>query len=202
MVIVSDQGTQFTLKFWTKLHEAPRTKLSFSTGYHPQTGGQNERGNQVLEDMLHACVLSYGSKWEDFLPFAEFSYNNYYQASLQMAPFKALYGRKCRTPLNWSETGESQMFGPDVIKEAEEQVQLICNRLKVAQSRQKSYADSRWRPVTFNVGDFVYLRVTPLKGMQRFHVKGKLAPRFIGPFKILDHRGAMPYKLELPPKLF
>jgi hypothetical protein len=118
-----------------------------------------------------------------------------------MAPFEALYGRKCRTPLNWSETGESQIFGPDIIKEAEEQVQLIRNRLKAAQSRQKSYADSKRRTVTFNVGDFVYLRVTPLKGMQRFHVKGKLAPRYIGPFKILERRGEMSYKLALPSEL-
>jgi hypothetical protein len=118
-----------------------------------------------------------------------------------MAPFEALYGRKCCTPLNWSETGESQVFGPDVIKEAEEQVQLIRNRLKAAQSRQKSYADSRRRPLTFQVGDFVCLRVTPLKGMQRFHEKGKLAPRYIGPYKILERRREMSYKLELPTKL-
>jgi hypothetical protein len=151
----------------------------------------------ILEDMLRACVLSYGTKWEDCLPFAEFSYNNSYQASLQMAPFEAHYRRKCCTPLNWSETGESQIFGPHIIKKAEQQVQLIHNRLKAAQSRQKSYANSKRRPVTFNVGDFVYLRVTPLKGMQRFHVKGKLAPRYIGPFKILERRGEMSYKLEL-----
>jgi hypothetical protein len=119
--------------------------------------GQSERVNQILEDMLRACVLSYGTKWEDCLPFAEFSYNNSYQASLQMAPFEALYGRKCRTPLNWSKTGESQIFGPNIIKQAEEQVQLIQNRLKAAQSRQKSYANSKRRPVTFNVGYFVYL---------------------------------------------
>jgi hypothetical protein len=118
-----------------------------------------------------------------------------------MASFEALYGRKCQTPLNWSETRESQVFGLDIIKEAEEQVQLIRNRLKAAQSRQKSYADSRRRPLTFQVGDFVYLRVTPLKGMQRFHVKGKLAPRYIGPYKILECRGKMSYKLELSPKL-
>jgi hypothetical protein len=142
-VIVSDRGSQFTSRFWNSLHEALGTKLSFSTAYHPQTRGRTERVNQILEDMLRACVLSYGTKWEDCLPFAEFSYNNSYQASLQMAPFEALYGRKCRTPLNWSETGESQVFGPDVIKEAEEQVQLIHNHLKAAQSRQKSYADSR-----------------------------------------------------------
>jgi hypothetical protein len=134
-VIVSDKGSQFTSRFWNSLHEALGTKLSFSTAYHLQTGGQTERVNQILEDMLRACVLSYGAKWEDCLPFTEFSYNNSYQASLEMAPFEALYGRKCRTPLNWSETGESQVFGPDVIKEAEEQVQLIRNRLKAAQSR-------------------------------------------------------------------
>jgi hypothetical protein len=200
--IVSDRGTQFTSRFWAKLHEALGTKLSFSTTYHPQTGGQAKRVNQILEDMLRACVLSYGAKWEDYLPFAEFSYNNSYQASLQMAPFEALYGHKCRTPLNWSETRESQVFGPDIIKEAEEQVQLIRNHLKAAQSRQKSYADSRRRPLTFQVGDFVYLRVTPLKGMQCFHKKGKLAPRYIGPYKILERRGELSYKLELPPKLF
>jgi hypothetical protein len=97
--------------------------------------------------------------------------------------------------------GESQIFGPDIIKEAEEQVQLIRNRLKAAKSRQKSYADSKRRPVTFSVGDFVYLRVTPLKGMQCSHVKGKLAPRYIGPFKILECHGEMSYKLELPAEL-
>jgi hypothetical protein len=140
--IISDRGTQFTSHFWAKLHEALGTKLSFSTAYHPQTGGQTERVNPILKDMLHASILSYGTKWEDCLPFAEFSYNNSYQASLQMAPFEALYGHKCHTPINWSETGDSQVFGPDIIKEAEEQVQLIRNRLKAAQSRQKSYADS------------------------------------------------------------
>ena len=93
------------------------------------------------------------------------------------------------------------MFGPDTLREAEEQVQLIRERLKTAQSRQKSYADPKRRDLTFNVGDFVYLRVTPLKGMQRFHVKGKLAPRYIGPFKIISRRGEVSYQLELPPEL-
>ncbi|KAK1629550.1 hypothetical protein QYE76_003865 [Lolium multiflorum] len=109
-------------------------------------------------------------KWDsvgmDFI--TEFSYNNSYQASLQMAPFEALYGRKCRTPLNWSEVGESQVFGPDVLREAEEKVHKIREYLKTAQSRQKSYADKRRREMTFEIGDFVYLKVSPLKGMQRF----------------------------------
>jgi hypothetical protein len=161
--IMSDRGSQFTSRFWRKLHEALGTKLFFSTAYHPQTGGKTECVNQILEDMLRACVLAYGSKWEDCLLFAEFSYNNSYQSSLQMAPFEALYGRKCRTPLNWSKTGDSQVFGPDVLREAEEKVQLIRDRLKAAQSRQRSYVNPMHHELTFNVGDFVYLRVTPLK---------------------------------------
>src|SRR3954466_12322736 len=100
--IVSDRGTQFTSRFWKKVQEGLGTRLDFSTAYHPQTDGQTERVNQTLEDMLRACVLEYGSKWEDCLLFVEFSYNNSYQASLQMAPFEFMYGRKCRTPLNWS----------------------------------------------------------------------------------------------------
>jgi transposase InsO family protein len=125
--IVSDRGSQFASRFWRKLHEALGSKLSFSTAYHPQTGGQTEHVNQFLEDMLRACVLAYGSKWEDCIPFAEFSYNNSYQSSLQMAPFEALYRCKCCIPLNWSEIGDSQVFGPDILREAEEKVQLIRN---------------------------------------------------------------------------
>ncbi|KAK1692193.1 hypothetical protein QYE76_008890 [Lolium multiflorum] len=121
---------QFRLEL--KVHEGLGTRLNFSTAYHPQTDGQTERVNQILEDMLRACVLEYGSKWEDCLPYAEFSYNNSYQASLQMAPFEALYGRKCRTPLNWSEVGDSQVFGPDVLREAEEKVHKIREYLKTA----------------------------------------------------------------------
>ena len=144
-----------------------------------------ERVNQILEDMLRSSVLAYGSKWEDCLPYAEFSYNNSYQSSIGMPPFQLLYGRPCRTPLNWTETGDGKIFGPDTLRQAQEQVQLVRDRLKTAQSRQKRYADPKRREVTFAEGDFVYLRVTPLKGMQRFHVRGKLAPRYIGPFRIL-----------------
>ena len=151
--------------------------------------------------MLRACVLSYGKKWDKCLPFAEFSYNNSYQASLQLSPFEVLYGRRCRTPLNWSESGERQFFGPDLINEAEEQVREIRERLRTAQSRQKSYADRRRRELSFEVDDYVYLKVSPMKGMQRFQVKGKLAPRYIGPFRILAKRGSVAYQLELPPSL-
>jgi hypothetical protein len=147
--IMSDRGTQFTSRFWPKLHESMDTKLNFSSAYHPQTDGQTERTNQVLEDMLRACASKHGGSWDKSLLFVEFSYNNSYQASLKMAPFEALYGRKCRTPLYWSETGESQLFGPNIIKEAERQVQVVRENLEVAQSRQKNYADTRRRELTF-----------------------------------------------------
>jgi hypothetical protein len=99
--IVSDRGSQFTSRFWRSFHENMNTKLNFSTAYHPQTDGQTERTNQVLEDMLRACALQHGGSWDKSLPYAEFSYNNSYQTSLKMSPFEALYGRKCRTPLCW-----------------------------------------------------------------------------------------------------
>ena len=135
--------------------------------------------------MLRACALDYGSSWDDNLPYAEFSYNNSYQSSLGKAPFEVLYGRRCRTPLNWSETGERQFFGPDMIQEAEEQVRIVREKLKTAQSRQKSQYDRKHKAMTFEVDEKAYLRVTPLKGTHRFGIKGKLAPRYIGPFRIL-----------------
>jgi hypothetical protein len=132
------------------------------------------------------------------LTYAEFSNNNNYQASLKMPPFKALYGRKCRTPLYWSQTGVSQLFGTDIIKEAERQVQIIRENLRVAQSRQKSYADGKRRDVSFQEGDYVYLKVSPIRGLCRFKVKGKLPPRFIGPFQILQRVREVAYRLDLP----
>jgi hypothetical protein len=159
--IESDRGTQFTSHFWEKLHESMDTKLNFSSAYHPQTDGQTERTNQILEDMLRACALKHGGSWDKSLSYAEFSYNNSYQASLKMAPFEALYGRHSRTPLYWSETGERQLFGADIIREAEKQVQIIRENLRIGQSRQKSYADGKRRGVVFQEGDYVYLKVSP-----------------------------------------
>jgi hypothetical protein len=155
---------------------------------------------QVLEDMLRACALQNGGSWDKSLPYAEFSYNNSYQASLKMSPFEALYGRKCRTPLYWDQTGESQFFGPELIQEVEEQDRVIRENLRVAQTRQKSYADNR-RPLEFEEGYYVYLKVSPLRGMRRFKVKGKLSPRFIGPFRVFRRVGEMAYQLELPDNL-
>src|SRR3954471_12212183 len=152
--------------------------------------------------MLRACVISFRNNWEKSLPFAKFAYNNSFQSSLSMAPFEFLYGRRCRTPLNWSETGERQFFEPDMIKEEEEQVRIFCDRFKAAQSRHKSYYDRHHREESYNIDEKAYLRVTPLKGTQRFGIKCKLAPRYIGPFRILAKHGEVAYQLYLPPHLF
>jgi hypothetical protein len=173
-------------KFWEELHKALDTKLLHSSAYHPQTSGHTERVNRTLEDMLRACALEFPQKWDDCLPLAEFSYNNSYQESIKMAPFEALYGRRCRTPLNRSEPGERYFFRPDMVKETEEKVQRIIHHLKKAQARQKSYADKRRQPLYFLVGDYVYLKVSPMKGVSRFGIKGKLAPRYIGYFPVLE----------------
>jgi len=133
--IISDRGTQFVARFWEQLHASLGTHLIRSSAYHPQTDGQTKRINQILEDMLRACVLAYPQKWDEYLPLAEFSYNNSYQESIKMAPFEALYGHRCRTPLNWSESRERTIFGPDMVQEVEEQVCLIQENLKIAQSR-------------------------------------------------------------------
>ena len=148
------------------------TELFHSTAYHSQTNGQTERVNHILEDMLRACVLTYGKKWEICLPFAEFSYNNSYQSSIKMSPVEALYGRRCRTPLNWSESGERAFLGPDLVKEAEEHILTIRKSLLTAQSRQKSYADRRRRDLVFKVGILSILRCRLLKGFDAFKSEG------------------------------
>jgi hypothetical protein len=130
-------------------------------------------------------------------PWQNFSYNNSYQKNIKMAPFEALHGRRCRTPLNWSEPGERWYFRPDLVKEIEEKVQRIRHHLKEAQARQKKYADKRHRPLFFQVKDHVYLKVSPMKGVDRFEVKGKLAPRYIGSFPILEQCGPVAYRLQL-----
>jgi hypothetical protein len=118
-----------------------------------------------------------------------------------MALYEALYRWQCRTPLFWSQTGERQVFRPKVLKDAEKQVQMVHKSLKVAQSRQKSYADKRRRDLSFEIRYFVYLKISPMRGTRRFRVKGKLAPRYIGPFMIIDYKGEVAYQLEIPPQL-
>jgi hypothetical protein len=175
--------------------------LHFSSDYQPQTDGQTERVNQILEDMLRSYALQYRRSWDKSLSYAEFSYNNSYQESLKMVPFEMLYRRRCQTPLFWNEIGEQKVFGPDILQEAEKQVCMVRENLRVAQLRQKSYADHRRIELSFEVGDFIYLKVSPMRGLRRFKVRGKLTPRFIGPFKILEKRGEVAYQLELPSQL-
>jgi hypothetical protein len=129
--IMSDRGTQFTLKFWERLHETLDTQLCFNSTYHPQTDGQTKRVNQILEDMLRAYALQYRRSWYKSLSYVEFSYNNSYQESLKMSPFEMLYGCRCQTPLFWSETGERKVFGPDILQEAEKQVRMVRENMRV-----------------------------------------------------------------------
>jgi transposase InsO family protein len=137
--IISDRGSQFVSRFWEQLHASVRTHLIHSLAYHPQTDDQTERVNQILEDRLRACVLEHQGSWDQNLPWDEFYYNNSYQESLKMAPFKVLYGRRCRTPLNWIESGEKVIIGPNLVEEAEASVRRIQDNLKAAKSRQKTY---------------------------------------------------------------
>nr|GEZ29228.1 putative reverse transcriptase domain, ribonuclease H-like domain, aspartic peptidase domain protein [Tanacetum cinerariifolium] len=142
-----------------------------STAYHPQTDGQSERTIQILEDMLRACVIDFGSGWDKHLPLAEFSYSNSYHASIKAAPFEALYGRKCRSPVCWSEVGDAQLTGPEMIRETTEMNVQIKNRLLAPRSRQKSYANVRCKPLEFEVGDKVMLIVSPWKGLVAYKLE-------------------------------
>ncbi|GKC85786.1 putative reverse transcriptase domain-containing protein, partial [Tanacetum coccineum] len=158
--IISDRDSRFTSRFWQSIQEALGTHLDMSTAYHPQTDGQSEHTIQTLEDMLRACVLDFGGSWDVHLLLVEFLYNHSYHYSVRCAPFKALYGRKCRSPNMWDEVGEG-----------------------------------------FSVGDYVLLKVSPWKGVVRFGKKCKLAPRFVGPFEIIEKVGPVAYRLDLPEEL-
>ncbi|GJV65146.1 putative reverse transcriptase domain-containing protein [Tanacetum coccineum] len=152
-----------------------------SMAYHPQTDGQSEHAIQTLKDMLRAYVIDFGGSWDVYLLLAEFSYNNSYHTSIRCAPFEALYGRKCRSPMLWDEIGEE--------------------KLKAARDCQKSYANNRRKSLEFEVGDRVMLKVSPWKGVVRFGKKGKLVPRYVGPFKILERIGPVAYRLRLSEEL-
>ncbi|GJT35295.1 putative reverse transcriptase domain-containing protein [Tanacetum coccineum] len=169
--IISDHDSHFTSRFWKSLQNALGTQLDMSTAYHPETDGQSERTIQTLEDMLRACVIDFGKGWGKHLPLVEFSYNNSYHASIKAAPFEALYGRKCRSP---------------------------CLLGRTARDQQRSFANIRRKPLEFQVGDRVMLKISPCKGIIRFGKRGKLNPLYIRPFKILKRIGPVAYKLELP----
>ncbi|GJZ65795.1 putative reverse transcriptase domain-containing protein [Tanacetum coccineum] len=199
--IISDRGSRFTSRFWQAMQEALGTRLDMSTAYHPQTNRQSEHTIHTLEDMLRACILDFEGSWDVHLLLVEFSYNNSYHSSVRCAPFEALYGRKCRSPIMWAEVGEGQLIGPELVQETTEKISQIKDRLKAARDRQKSYADKRKKPLEFSVGDYVLLKVSPWKGVVRFGKKGKLAPRFVGPFEIIEKEGLVAYRLDLPEEL-
>ncbi|GJR84748.1 putative reverse transcriptase domain-containing protein [Tanacetum coccineum] len=199
--IICDRDPRFASNFWRSLQKALGTSLDMSTAYHPQTDGQSERTIQTLEDMLRACVIDFGNGWVKHLPLVEFSYNNSYHASIKAAPFEALYGRKCRSPVCWAEVGEVQLTGPEIVQETTEKIIQVKQRMQAARDRQKSYADLKRKPMEFEVGDKVMLKVSPWKGVVRFGKRGKLNPRFVGPFKVIKRVGDVAYKLELPEEL-
>nr|GEW78683.1 putative reverse transcriptase domain-containing protein [Tanacetum cinerariifolium] len=201
VLVISDRDSLFTSRFWVSLQKALGTQLDLSTAYHPETDGQSERTIQTLEDMLWACVIDFGSSWDKHLSLVEFSYNNSYHASIKAAPFEALYGRKCRSPICWSEVGESQLTGPELVQETTEKIVQIKNRLLTARSGRKSYADLKRRLTEFEVGDKVMSKVSPWRGVIRFGKRGKLSLRFIGPFEVIERIRPVAYKLELPDKL-
>ncbi|GJY12036.1 putative reverse transcriptase domain-containing protein [Tanacetum coccineum] len=198
--IICDRDPRFAI-LWRSLQNALGTNLDMSTAYHPQTDGQSERTIQTLEDMLRACAIDFGKGWVNHLPLVEFSYNNSYHASIKAAPFEALYGRKCRSPVCWTEVGEAQILGPELIQETTEKIIQIKQRMQAARDRQKSYADLKRKPMEFQVGDKVMLKVSPWKGVVRFGKRGKLNPRYVGPFKVIERVGEVAYKLELPEEL-
>ncbi|GJZ20723.1 putative reverse transcriptase domain-containing protein [Tanacetum coccineum] len=191
VLIISDRDGKFTSHFWKSLNKALGTRLDMSTAYHPETDGQSERTIQTLEDMLRTCVLDFGKCWDKHLPLVEFLYNNSYHTSIKAAPFEALYGRKCRSPICWAEFGDSQLTGPEIIYETTEKIVQIKSRIQATRDRQKSYADLNPRyigpfKIIAKVGTVAYRLELPEK-LSRVHIDDKL--NFIEePVKIMDRK--------------
>jgi hypothetical protein len=196
--IVSDRDLKFTSNFWKGLFKGFGMNLNFSTDYHPESDGQTERVNRVIEDILRMYVIDKPSKWEDYLHLVEFTYNNGYQASLKMSPFEALYGRKCNTPMSWDNPADRKIVGSELLKEIEDQMIKIKQNLKDAQDRQKRYADKNRAHREFKVGDHVFLKVKANRSSLKLGSCIKLAAKFCGPFEILERIGPVAYMIALP----
>eukprot|EP00253_Pinus_taeda_P031491 PITA_31491 len=186
------------LTFWKTLFAELGTQLNFSIAYHPQTDGQTERVNHMVEDMLRAYVMQQPTRWEDYLHLVEFAYNNGYHTSTQMSPFEVMYGQKCRTPTSWGGPEDKLSLGPEMLKEMEDMVKRVRVNLKVAQDRQKNFADRKRRFKEFQVGDHVYIRIQAKRSILQWNGCAKLAPRYCGPFQILAKVGPVAYQLALP----
>nr|GEZ13206.1 putative reverse transcriptase domain-containing protein [Tanacetum cinerariifolium] len=171
--IIYDRDSRFTSRFWQSMQEALGTRLDMNSG----------------------------GSWNVHLPLVEFSYDNSYHSSVRCVPFKALYGRKCHSSIMWAKVREGQLIGPELVQETTKKISQIKDRLKAAHDRHKSYVDKRRKPLDFSVGDYVLLKVSPWKGVVRFRKKGKLAPRFVGPFEIIKKVGLVAYRLDLPEDL-
>lgn len=183
--IVSDRNLCFTSRFWVGLQEALGTKLKLSSTYHPQTNGQTQRTIQTLEDLLRACAIEHKGSWMECLPLVGFMYNNSYQSSIAMAPFEVLYGRKCRTPICWYEDGEALLLGPEILQQVTNQVKLIREKIKASQDRQRSYYDKRKKPLEFQAGEHVFLKISPVTEIGRALKSHKLTSKFLSPCQIL-----------------
>ena len=177
------------------------SKLRLSLAYHPQTDGQTEQTIQSTEDLLRVCVFEQKGSWESFLPLIEFTCNNGFHSTIGMAPYEALYGRRCRTPLCWLKPGEDLTLGPEVVQQTTKKVKLIQERMRIDQSRQESYQDKRRKDLKFQVGDHVFLRVTPWTGVGQALKSRKLTPHFIFPLQILKRVGPVAYQIIVPPSL-
>ncbi|KAM1764073.1 hypothetical protein COP1_003279 [Malus domestica] len=182
--IISDRDLRFTSNFWIAFQEALGSRLFYSTAYHPQIDGQSERTIQTLEDMLRSSVLQFDDAWHKRLDLMEFAYNNCFYSSIGMSPFEALYGKSYRTPLCWSEVGERVLVGSETVEETTQNIQVIKSNLKAAQDQQKSLADRHATDQVYNVGDWVFLKLSPWNGVVWFGKKGKLSLRYIGPYMI------------------